>query len=110
MTNPTDQSPPHQTLDALIDEAHGARQVLPRRERCEEIARQLRAAIGDLRLAAMDHAKTLEPGSRDWYRVQVALDAADDALRGRLGDGLLSAAIHVGELARQATALRQVAS
>lgn len=110
MTNPTDRAPAHQTLDALIAEAHAARQVLPRRERCEEIARQLRAAIGDLRLAAMERAGRLEPRSRDWYQVQGVLDRTDNVLRGRLGDGLLSAAIHVGELARQATALRDLAS
>lgn len=108
MTNPTDRAPARQTLDALIAEAHGARQVLPRRERCEEIARQLRAAIGDLRLAAMERAGRLEERSREWYRVQTVLDDTDDALRGRLGDGLLSAAIHVADLARQAAALRDV--
>jgi hypothetical protein len=108
MHQPTDRAAAHQTLDVLIAEAHGARQVLPRRERCEELSRQLRAAIGDLRLAAMEHADTLEERSRGWYRIYNLLDATDDVLAGGLGDGLLSAAIQVGALARQAEALRGV--
>jgi hypothetical protein len=106
VNHPTEPAAREQTLDALIIEAHGARQILPRRERCEELDRQLRTAIAHLRQAAIAQADTLEQRSRGWYRIYGVLDATEDALAGGLGDGLLSAAIHVGELARQAQALR----
>ena len=108
VTNPTDQSPPRQSLDALISEAFGAARTYPTRDRCEEIERRLRAEIGDLHLAAREALAGSEEYSRDWWRFHNALADTDHALTGDLGDGLLSAALHVAELARQVQALRAV--
>ncbi|MEU9470390.1 DUF6415 family natural product biosynthesis protein [Streptomyces avermitilis] len=105
MTQPTDQPATHQPLDSLINEAFGARQVLPRRERCEELNQLLRAAIGDLIPAIQEQARQLPEYSRDWYRLTGIVEDTRDVLRGGLGHGLLSAAIHLSALARQARSL-----
>ncbi|UPZ27585.1 DUF6415 family natural product biosynthesis protein [Streptomyces sp. LRE541] len=108
MTQTTDQHTDRQTLDALIEEAVGARQMLPPYERCVELNRLLRAAIGDLYLAAQERLGQLPEHRRDWHRVRNALADTDAVLADNLGSGLLSAAIHLGDLARQARTLATV--
>lgn len=105
MGKPTDPAAPHQTLDSLIDEGFAATGVLPPHERCVELNRALRAAIGDLCLQAREEAKQHDERSRDWYRLHNLVRDADVVLKSNLGTGLLSAAIHVSALARQARAL-----
>jgi hypothetical protein len=105
MTQPTDQPAPHQTLDALISEAFGATRDRPPPERCEELNRQLRAEIGHLHLAAREAQAGEEEYSRDWWRLRNVLLDTDYVLAEELKTGL-SAAIHLGALARQAQALR----
>ena len=105
MQQPTDRNPIHQTLDQLIGEGFAAPGVLPTHERCVELNRYLRAAIGDLSLQAREEAKRHDEGSRDWNRLHNLVRDADVVLASDLGTGLLSAAIHVSALARQARAL-----
>jgi hypothetical protein len=105
MSKPTDRAAPIQPLDILIAEALDATQMLPRPEHCEILNRQLRAAIGDLYLAAQQQLPEHAERSRGWYRIQNMLDATNDVLAGDLGSGLLSAALHLAALGRQAQAL-----
>lgn len=105
MQQPTDRNPTHQTLNDLIDEGFAAPGVLPTHERCVELNRYLRAAIGDLSLQAREEAAQHDERSRDWYRLHNLVRDADIVLASDLGTGLLSAAIHVSALARQARAL-----
>jgi hypothetical protein len=105
MQQPTDRNPIQQTLNQLIDEGFAATGVLPAYERCVELNRYLRAAIGDLSLRAREEAKQHDERSRDWYRLHNLVRDADIVLKSDLGTGLLSAAIHVSALARQARAL-----
>ncbi|MEV0556170.1 DUF6415 family natural product biosynthesis protein [Streptomyces sp. NPDC050597] len=105
MNHPTDRAARQQTLDSLIDEAIGARQMLPPYERCVELNQALRAAIGDLYLNAQEEARKLPEHSRGWRSVHNTLADADDVLAEDLGSGLLSAAIQLGALARTARAL-----
>lgn len=105
MQQPTDRNPTQQTLNDLIDEGLAATGVLPAHERCVELNRYLRAAIGDLSLQAREEAGQYDEGSRDWYRLHNLVRDADIVLKSGLGTGLLSAAIHVSALARQARAL-----
>lgn len=105
MQQPTDRTAARQTLDQLTDEAISARQVLLPYERCVELNRLLRAAIGDLYLAAQEQARQLPAHGRDWHRVHNALADTDDVLADDLGSGLLSAAIQLGALARAARSL-----
>jgi hypothetical protein len=100
MAKPTDQPPTQQSLAGLIDEALGARQMLPPYERCMELNRALRAAIGDLYLAVQEQARQAPAHSRDWHRLHGLLTDVDDTLTRDLGAGLLSAAIQLGALAR----------
>ena len=105
MNNPTEPAAPYQPLDALIEEAFSAARTYPARERIEEINRLLRAEIGDLHLAAREARAGCEEYSRDWWRLRNVLRDTDYVLAEDLGEGL-SAAIHVGALARQVQALR----
>ncbi|MGW5173080.1 DUF6415 family natural product biosynthesis protein [Streptomyces sp. NPDC004082] len=106
MQQPTDPAPPRQTLDDLIGEAVSARQDLPPHERCVELNQRLRAEIGDLILAVQEAAGAAPLHSRDWHRLHNVLDDTTAVLAGSLGSGYMSAALHVGALARQAEALR----
>lgn len=106
MTHPTDNAAPEQPLDALLDEAFDATRVLPPHPRCMELNQQLRAAIGDLYLAAQEARAGTVEHSRDWWRLTNALTDTEYVLAEDLGAGLLSAALHVAALARQALALR----
>ena len=105
MGHPTDPATTQPTLQDLIDEAFAATGVLPPHGRCVELNRALRAAIGDLSLQAREEAKQHDERSRDWYRLHNLVRDADIVLKSDLGTGLLSAAIHVSALARQARAL-----
>lgn len=105
MGHPTDPSTTQPTLNDLIDEGFAAPGVLPTHERCVELNRYLRAAIGDLSLQAREEAGQYDERSRDWYRLHNLVRDADIVLASNLGTGLLSAAIHVSALARQARAL-----
>jgi hypothetical protein len=105
VTQPTDQPAAHQTLDALIEEAFGAARTYPPRARVEEINRLLRARLGDLHLAAREAQAGCEEYSRDWWRLRNVLLDTDYVTEQELGEGL-SAAIHLGALARQVQALR----
>lgn len=105
MKQTTDQPATDQTLDSLVDEALGARQMLPPYERCIQLNQALRAAIGDLYLRAQEELGRLPEHGREWHQVHNALDDTDSVLADGLGHGLLSAAIHLGALARQARAL-----
>ncbi|MER6350707.1 DUF6415 family natural product biosynthesis protein [Streptomyces sp. NPDC001634] len=109
MNHPTEPAAPHQTpgaLDRLISEAFGATRVLPPHDRCVELRSQLRAAIEALHLDAREARTGTVEYSRDWWRLTNAITDADHALAEDLGSGLLSAALHVAELARRAQALR----
>jgi hypothetical protein len=105
MHHPTDQPARDQTLDALIDEALGACQMLPPYDRCLELDRQLRAAIGELVPAVQAQVGQLTAFSRDWHRLDGILEDTRDVLSDGLGSGLLSAAIQLAALGRQARAL-----
>lgn len=106
VTHPTDHPAPEQPLDALLDEAFDATRILPPYGRCMELNRQLRAAIGDLYLAAQAARATAVPRSRDWWRMENVLVDTERVLAEDVGAGLLSAALHVAALARQAMALQ----
>ena len=99
MPQPTDEPATDQTLDELIDEAYGAKQILPTYERCLHLDDALRAAIDRLLPDVEARAAAAVRGSRDWYELPRILDDARDTLAGTLGHGLLSAAIQVDRLA-----------
>jgi hypothetical protein len=107
---PTDQPAPDQTLDALIDEAIGARQMLPRRERCEELDHALRDRVAQLLPSVEARASAAVERTREWYRLRAIVGEAQETLDAGLGHGLLSAAIQVGRLAEQCQALAAEAS
>jgi hypothetical protein len=109
MANPTDQPAPHQTIDDLIVEAVTAPRSFPRRERCAELDHALRVAIGDRYLVVQERLKEQAEYTRGWWRIRNVLDDVDGALAGDLGSGLMSAALHVAELARQTRALVDLA-
>lgn len=101
MNHPTDRAAPGQTLDSLIDEAIGARQMLPPYQRCEELDMLLRAAIEGILPAVRAEAGQAVERSRNWYRMRHILEDVDAVLQESLGSGLMSAAIQVGRLAEQ---------
>lgn len=100
MPQPTDQPATDQSLDSLIGEAFGARQVLPPYERCEFLDKALRAAIERLLPEVETRAGRAVERSREWYALRVILDDVRETLDGGLGNGLLSAAIQVDRLAQ----------
>lgn len=102
---PTDRTAPDQPLDGLIDDAFDSTSAPPTQERCVELNRQLRAAIGNLYVATQQAQADVEEYSRDWWRYRNALLDTDYVLEDELNTGL-AAAIHVAALARQAQALR----
>jgi hypothetical protein len=109
VAQPTDRTAPDQTVDGLIDEALDATRILPPYQRCTELNKQLRAAIGDLYPAVQEHAARQSERSRDWYRIHGALEETDDVLAAGLGSGLLSAALHLAALGRQCRTLKAIA-
>jgi hypothetical protein len=110
MKQPTDQPATDQTLASLIDEAIGARQMLPRRERCEELDRALRDRVAQLLPSVEERAGAAVERTREWYRLRAIVDDSREILNAGLGHGLLSAAIQVGRLAEQCQALAAEAS
>ncbi|MFD6552789.1 DUF6415 family natural product biosynthesis protein [Streptomyces sp. NPDC058398] len=110
MPQPTDQPATDQTLTSLIDEAIGARQMLPRRERCEELDRALRDRVAQLLPSVEVRADAAVERTREWYRLRAIVGEARETLDAGLGHGLLSAAIQVGRLAEQCQALAAEAS
>jgi len=101
MNHPTDRAAPGQTLDELIDEALGARQVLLPIQRCQELDMLLRAAIEGVLPTVRAEAGQAVERTRGWYELRHLLEDVDEVLRESLGSGLLSAAIQVGRLAEQ---------
>lgn len=105
MTNPTDRAAPQQPLDALIDEAFDATRILPPYERCETLNRDLRAVVEQLADQVRQRQAAAPERSRDWYRCDRLLADTEAVLAEGMGHGLLSAALHVAALGRQAQAL-----
>lgn len=101
MNHPTDRAAPGQTLDSLIDEALGAKRMLPPYQRCEELDMLLRAAIEGILPAVRAEADQAVERSRNWYHLRHLLEDVDEVLQESLGSGLKSAAIQVGRLAEQ---------
>lgn len=101
MSKPRDRTAPHQTLDSLIDEALGAKRMLPPYQRCEELDMLLRAAIEGILPTVRAEAEQAVERSRNWYELRHLLEDVDEALGEGLGSGLMSAAIQVGRLAEQ---------
>jgi hypothetical protein len=101
MAKPTDRTATRQTLDELIDEAIGARQMLPPYGRCRELDMLLRAAIEGVLPAVRDAAGQAVERTRRWYALRHLLEDVDEVLQESLGSGLMSAAIQVGRLAEQ---------
>ena len=99
---------PAASLDAnaLIDEALKAAGILPPYDRLVELDEQLRTVMAERLRVAEDVAAGMNRGTPEWWSCQSAIDAANAALRGDLGIGLRSAALHVSELARCCYALQ----
>ncbi|MFB7499999.1 DUF6415 family natural product biosynthesis protein [Streptomyces sp. NPDC056161] len=105
MTQPTDRPVTRQPLDDLIAEAAAATGILPTIDRCHQLNRELRAALADLASQARTRQAAAGDRSRDWYRYDRLLTDTAGVLGQGLGYGLLSAALHVSALGRQAQAL-----
>lgn len=106
-----EQAPPA-ALDAagiqsLITESLGATQQLPEQHRIAELDEQLRDELDRLLPAAQQCANALNRGTPEWYNLQRTIDHTNDALHERPGNGRLSGALHVAELARRVCALQQ---
>jgi hypothetical protein len=110
VTQPTEPAAASDTLDALIDEALTARQILPTRDRCEHLNHELRAALDRLIPAVQAQADGMDRGDVAWWVRQRALDETANTLAEGLGLGLVSAATHVHELARYCRVLADYAS
>lgn len=106
MSQSTDRAATEQTLTSLIDEAAQATQVLPPYERCVELNEGLRNAISGLCEQVEQQAGEHPVRSRDWYRLTGLLEQADMILGAGMGEGLMSAALHVAALGRQARLMR----
>ena len=105
MNQPTDQPATDPTLADLIDEAIGARRMLPPYACCQELDEALRAAILALLPGVQQELGGLTRYSRDWYHITHILADTREVLAEGLGHGLLSAAIQVGRLAEQCQVL-----
>ncbi|MFJ5973489.1 DUF6415 family natural product biosynthesis protein [Streptomyces sp. NPDC093060] len=108
MNQPTDRAAPDYTpaqVDALIAESAAATGILPTIDRCHHLNRQLRAAIQQLADQVRQRQAAFPERSRDWYRCDRLLTDTGTVLAEGMGHGLLSAALHVAALGRQAQAL-----
>jgi hypothetical protein len=105
VSKPTEQPAPHQTLDALIEEAFRTPRVGAPHERYIELDELLRDAVEDLVAVAKKTQAGCERYSRDWWRLRNVLLDTGYELAKPLGEGL-AAALHVSALARQVQALR----
>ncbi|MYX28462.1 hypothetical protein GTY75_17730 [Streptomyces sp. SID8381] len=100
--NTTDTSPAPRIIVAAFD----AGQRMPSREDLVTLDEQLRDELARLAGLARGAALTVPARSRAWYALTAAIDAAEDADRLVMGNGPLTAALHVAELARRALGLR----
>lgn len=108
VNHPTDRAAPGYTpaqVDALIAEAAAATGILPTIDRCHHLNGELRAAIQQLADQVRKQQAAVPDRSRDWYRCDRLLIDTDTVLAEGMGHGLLSAALHVAALGRQAQAL-----
>lgn len=108
MSKPTDRAAPHHTLeqvDELIGQAKSATGILPTFDHCQQLADQLRPAIGHLAdQVRIRQGYLLERGAT-WQQYEDALLKAQAALCGGFGIGLRSAALHVATLGEALAAL-----
>lgn len=109
MAKPTDQQASHQPADALIAEALTATRIPPTIDRCEHLNAQLRARIAALIPVVQGQADRMDRGHVGWYNRRRLLDHTQATLGQGLGAGLMSAALHVEELARHCRALARYA-
>jgi len=110
MGQPTEPAAASDTLDTLIDEALAAARILPTRERCEHLNRELRAALAQLMPAVQAQADRIDRGDVAWWVRQRAIDGTANTLTEDLGPGLVSAASHIHTLARHCRALADYAT
>lgn len=97
MHQPTGATP----TQGLIEEALSVCRALPPYERLVELDRQLRTELAERAPLVQKRANGMNRGTIQWYERQRGLTATRNALAEDLGDGFLSAAMHVEELGRR---------
>ncbi|MGP3979504.1 DUF6415 family natural product biosynthesis protein [Streptomyces sp. KR80] len=87
-------------IGLTIDQALAERRVLPPYEELSDLEQRLRGHIQLLLPVVQEHTRGMDRGSAMWYQRQTTLDSVRHLLDGGMGEGLMSATVHVHELGR----------
>ncbi|UQA97460.1 DUF6415 family natural product biosynthesis protein [Streptomyces halobius] len=83
-----------------IDHALAERRVLPPYEELTDLEQLLRRHIQLLLPVVQERTNGMDRGSAAWYERQAALDSVRHLVDRGMGNGLMSATVHVQELGR----------
>lgn len=98
-----------ENLADLVTEADAVTEVLPTIGRCRELNDALRSHIRRLTERVEQRRDASMPRSRAWYEADNAVAETRSLLAHDMGAGLMSAALHVAALGRQARVLARIA-